>query len=103
MKIPKSISVLGHTIKIILKPRVYLMKAEKAGVASYNEGLIEIATRATSEDVKVSPDNLKEVFWHEVNHMIDDALNIGLTENQIILLTRGQIAVIKDNNLDLRK
>jgi hypothetical protein len=103
MKIPKTLIIIGHTVKVILKEKVVLHGKQEAGVASFNDNKIFLATKADDGAVDVCNSNLKETLLHECFHFIDEAMHLKLTEHQILCLARGILALIKDNNLDFRK
>jgi hypothetical protein len=45
------------------------------------------------------PDIAEQTLLHEIIHLIDRNLAIGLKENQVISLAAGLYSVIKENNL----
>ena len=66
------------------------------GTADFNKQLIRINKDHTEQTQEIAA-------VHELLHIISDAYGIGLTEEQIKILTHGIIALYKDNeNLDLR-
>ena len=66
------------------------------GSADFNRQLIRINNEHTEQTQEIA-------VVHELLHIISDAYGIGLTEEQIKILTHGIIALYKDNeNLDLR-
>ena len=56
--LPKSITVLGHKIKIKV-----VNTNEYAGLWDYSVNTIFIS-------INQSPDQMEETFWHELNHCI---------------------------------
>ena len=66
------------------------------GSADFNRQLIRINNEHTEQTQEIAG-------VHEILHIISDAYGVGLTEEQIKILTHGIIALYKDNeNLDIR-
>ena len=103
MKIPKTVTIIGHKIKVIFKDKVLLHEKEEAGVASFNDNKIYLATKADHGEIDISNSNLTEVFLHEAIHFIDTGLGLKMKERQVECLARGLLAFIRENNLDFRK
>jgi hypothetical protein len=93
MKIPDSIKISGHKIKIIKKKELFSDDERVWGLAYIHLKKIELAV----EDLPES--TIAETFLHEVLHMICSIHGIKLTEkeNQAIALSLFQ--VIRDNKL----
>ena len=64
------------------------------GSADFNRQLIKINKDHTEQTQEIAA-------VHELLHIISDADGIGLTEEQIKILTHGIIAVHKDNDENL--
>lgn len=52
------------------------------------------------EKKNTPPDQERITFLHEVIHVLDDTLMIGLEEEQVQQLAAGLITVITDNKID---
>lgn len=93
MKIPKSIKISGHTVKIIKKKELFSDEERVWGLAYLHLNKIELAVKDLPES------KIAETFLHEVLHIICSIHGVKLTEkeNQAIALSLFQ--TIRDNKL----
>ena len=62
------------------------------GSADFNKQLISINKEHTKQTQEIA-------VVHEVLHILSDAYGVGLSEEQIKILTHGIVALYKDNEL----
>lgn len=67
-------------------------KDKEPGLGRYQEGSLDIYV-AQGQVLDQAQDTLS----HELFHLIDDLQDIGLTEEQVVKLTTGWLAALKDN------
>ena len=60
------------------------------GSADFNHQIISINRDYTGQTQEIA-------LLHEVLHIVDSAFNVGLTEEQVRVLTHGLLALVKDN------
>jgi hypothetical protein len=69
------------------------------GSADFNKQLISINKDHTAQTQEIA-------FVHEVLHILSDAYGVGMSEEQIKIMTHAIVALYKDNelheNLDIR-
>ena len=97
MKIPKSIKVAGHEIKIVYKKSLKSEGVSCVGMAFLTQGRIELAR--TSEGVKLSKDQLAAAFLHECLHVISTLHSLGLNEKQTNAFELALYPFLHDNKL----
>jgi hypothetical protein len=99
MKIPKWIKVGQQRLKIVVRDVVKARNGEEIlGMTLTSVSVIEIGRTYHG---KVCPeDSLADTIFHEIIHSVNSIYGIGLTERQVIGLSGGLLAVIRDNKLD---
>jgi len=65
---------------------------KEPGLGRYQEGSLDIYV-AEGQVL----DQEQDTVAHELFHLIDDLLEIGLSEEQVVKLTTGILAALKDN------
>jgi hypothetical protein len=97
LKIPKTVKVLGRVYKVI---RDNSLADDKMcwGYFDSREDIIVLRER----DYKLTPGRERQVFLHELIHVLDDSLQIKLSEKQVQLLAVGLTCLIEENELDFR-
>jgi hypothetical protein len=84
MKIPKSIRIAGHEIKIVYKDRLESAGTACVGLAFLSQDRIELAR--TCEGVPLSKDQLATAFLHEALHIISTLHSLALNEKKVTSL-----------------
>lgn len=97
MKIPNSITLSGHKIKIVYKDKLDSEGVPCIGLAFLSQDRIELAR--TIEGVPLSQDQLGCAFLHEVLHMVSTLHAIGLKEKKVSQLELGLYQFLKDNKI----
>jgi hypothetical protein len=94
MKLPKTITVAGHTIKIVYKKALIVNGVECWGVWSDDSHTIYL---------KSGMDRTRklEIFLHEVIHAISDIHILSLSEKSVKLLALELLATIRNNKIQL--
>ena len=94
MKIPDKIKISGIDYKIeIAKDYTDDMnEAENRGRVVFRKGVIRILE-------SYFPESKSRTLLHEIIHILDDDLDLDLTEQTIRRLTSGLYQVLKDNSL----
>jgi hypothetical protein len=103
LKIPKTIKIGGHTIKV----RVFRKPVEEgnrtyAGLACHNDNEIRIATHY-GDNGRASETNIEETFCHEIVHSICEKYGVPMNEGRVKTFSAGLYQVLKDNRLDFSK
>lgn len=65
------------------------------GSADFNHQIISINRDCTEQTQEIA-------LLHEVLHIVDAAFNVGLSEEQVRVLTHGLLALVKDNQAVLQ-
>jgi Zn-dependent peptidase ImmA (M78 family) len=88
------IKIAGITYDIVYKTSEEMNGL--IGTADFNRQLISINKEHTRQTQEIA-------LVHELLHIVSDAYGVGLTEDQIKILTHGLVAFYKDNEiLDFR-
>ncbi len=92
-----ALRVLGKTSHVYLVPPNHPRlwdgpKDKEPGLGRYQEGSLDIYI-AQGQVL----DQEQDTLLHELFHLIDDLQDIGLTEEQVVKLTTGWQASLKDN------
>jgi hypothetical protein len=95
MRLPTTFHILGHDVTVYrVKTGFYTSKKlaecnDETGEIHVKEGLLPSIEEMT--------------VLHEVIHMIDGLMDIGLSEDQTSQLGNGLYQFLHDNNFDVRK
>jgi hypothetical protein len=95
LKIPKSIKAFGREYKIV-RENSTTRKLECWGYFDDMEDTIVLRERS----VGFTSGHERQVFLHEIIHIIETNLPIGLTEEQVQTIAVGLSTIIDDNKLD---
>lgn len=95
MKIPKQVKAFGRIYRII-RDNDTTNKMECWGYLDAMRDVIVLRER----DSEFTPGHEKQVFLHELMHVVDSNFRVGLTEEQIQTMSVGLATVIEDNQLD---
>lgn len=92
-----SLRVLGKTSHVYRVPPQHRRlkdgpKDKEPGLGRYQEGCLDIYV-AEGQVL----DQEQDTTSHELIHLLDDLLEIGLSEEQVVKLTTGWLAALKDN------
>ena len=92
-----TLRVLGKDSHVYVVPASHkklkdFPKDPDPGVGRYEEGMLDIYI-AKGQVL----DQAQDTLAHELFHLIDDLLEIGLSEEQVAKLTTGWLAALKDN------
>ena len=98
MKIPKSIRIAGHDVRVLV---VKKFKEHYKGESYANKNLVRIARESHGQPF--AKDQISSTLLHEIIHQIDDKYDIGLSEKKLRKLETGLFQVLRDNDLDFRK
>jgi len=83
-----NVRVLGKTYKIQSLPE-HVMDGE-FGACNYAYQLIKY-------NQKLAPDELKDTLLHEMVHVLDYGMQLGLKEKQVHTIATGVYSLMKDN------
>jgi hypothetical protein len=97
MKIPNSINIMGHNVKVKQKKYIDSKTKSQIGRAIYTENLILLSRHC--HDCNVDSQYMACTLIHEILHHLDDRLTLGLKEVQVDRLAVGIYQVLKDNKL----
>lgn len=97
MKPTRTLKVLGKTVRCYLVPPGHRTLKDgpdddEPGHGRYQENSLEVYV-AKGQVL----DQEQDTHVHELFHLIDDLLEIGLSEEQVVKLTTGWLATLKDN------
>jgi hypothetical protein len=81
MKIPETISIAGHQVKIVTKEKLESDGAACVGLAYTGQDLIHLAR--TCHGVKLNSAQRATAFLHESLHIISVLYGLNLTEKQV--------------------
>jgi hypothetical protein len=92
-----ALRVIGKTAHVFKVPPNHRRlkdgpKDKEPGIGRYQEGSLDIYV-AEGQVLDQEQDTLA----HELFHLIDDLLGIGLSEEQVVKLTTAWLAALKDN------
>ena len=97
MKIPKSIRISGHDIKVVRKKNISLDGTPCMGLSYLAQSKIEIATHIFEE--KIPESRIRETLLHEIVHFIASIHVIKLSEKEVNEIALGIYQTITDNKL----
>lgn len=95
MKIPNQVKAFGRIYKVT-RDNETTNKMECWGYLDAMKDVIVLRKR----DCEFTPGHEKQVFLHELMHVVDSNFHVGLTEEQIQTMAVGLATVIEDNKLD---
>jgi len=95
LNIPKQVKAFGRIYKII-RDTDTTNKMECWGYLDAMTDTIVLRKRSC----EFTPGHEKQVFFHELMHVVDSNFHIGLTEEQIQTMSVGITTIIEDNKLD---
>lgn len=81
MKIPETISIAGHQVKIVTKEKLESDGAPCVGLAYTGQDLIHLAK--SCHGVKLNSAQRATAFLHESLHIISVLYGLNLTEKQV--------------------
>jgi hypothetical protein len=97
LKIPKKIKAFGRTHNVIRDNKV----AEEKQCWGFFDSVTDTVV-LRERDGELTPGRERQVFLHELLHVIDDSLQLNLREKQVQLLSVGLTTIIEENGLDFR-
>jgi len=83
-----NIKIAGIDYKILFKTAEEMQG--NIGFARFNDQEIWIGEQYTNQTKKIA-------LWHETLHILSDAFNLKLTEEQVKITTHALIALLEDN------
>lgn len=92
MPLPQSVKVGGITLPVVLVDDIPVDGGRASGQWHYDSGELRV-----NRALNPTEGQQRETMLHEVLHVIDDALVLGLTEKQIHRLSAMLAAVLVDN------
>ena len=95
MKIPTQVKAFGRIYKIV-RDNDITNRMECWGYLDAMKDILVLKKR----DCEFTPGHEKQVFLHELMHIVDSNFHVGLTEEQIQIMAVGLTTIIEDNNLD---
>ena len=81
MKIPKTVTIAGHDIKIVTKEKLEADGTPCVGLAFTGQDLIHLAR--TCHGIKLNQAQKATAFLHESLHIISALYGLNLTEKQV--------------------
>ena len=96
MRLPNTITIAGHEIKIKYRKKLFVDGNECWGV--YEEDSHTIYLKTGMESTRKM-----EIFLHECLHVIEDIHTLHLSEKEIKLLGIELLGLIRNNNINLLK
>ena len=84
------IKISGITYQIVEKSHEEM--GGRLGLADFNSQTISINGDYSSQTKMIAK-------WHETLHILSNAFNIGLQEEQVVVLTHALVALLQDNDL----
>lgn len=97
MKIPTQVKAFGRIYKVI-RDNDMPDKMECWGYLDAMKDVLVLRKR----NCEFTPGHEKQVFLHELMHIVDSNFHVGLTEEQIQTMAVGLTTIIEDNQLDFR-
>jgi hypothetical protein len=97
MKVPKSIRIAGHEIKIVYKDSLSSDGTPCVGLAFLSQDRIELAR--TIEGVPLSNDQLATAFLHEALHIISTLHSLAFNEKKVTALEVALYPFLHENKL----
>jgi hypothetical protein len=101
MKIPRTLKICGHVVKVRIVKNIKGQMAGSLGYADLNHN--EIVLRKEYEGKPLEESMRAEVFLHETIHMIGQIYGIPLNEKTVRQTSGALFQVIRDNRLDFIK
>jgi hypothetical protein len=95
MKIPESTNILGVDVRTVYDDGI--LGDDTLGLADYNHAIIFL--KKLHGGLPVPDQILVTMYFHEVLHHIDLALNLKLKEDQIARLAVALHQVLTDNEI----
>jgi len=95
LKVPEKVKAFGRSYKI-QRDNDTTNKMECWGYLDAFKDIVVLRKR----DCDFTPGHEKQVFLHELMHIVDINFHIGLTEEQIQTLSVGLVTIMEDNNLN---
>lgn len=92
MPLPQSVKVGSVVLPVVLVDEIPVDGGRASGQWHYESGELRV-----SRALNPTEGQQRETMLHEVLHVIDDALVLGLTEKQIHRLSAMLAAVLVDN------
>ena len=97
MKIPKTLSIAGHTVKIVTKEKLESDGTPCVGLAFIGQDLIHLAK--TCPGVKLHEAQRASAFLHESLHIMSVLYGLNLTEKQVCQWEVILYQYLHDNHL----
>jgi hypothetical protein len=95
MKVPTSIKAFGRVYKIERENDI----TEKMEVWGYVDSCRDVVVlRKRDEEFTIGHE--RQVLLHEILHVINNNLHVGLGEDQVQLISVGLVTIMHDNGLD---
>jgi len=101
MKIPRSLKICGHVVKVRIVKTIKGAMAGNLGYADLNHNEIVLCKEYEGKPLEESM--RAEVFLHETIHMIGQIYGIPLNEKTVRQTSGALFQVIRDNRLDFIK
>jgi hypothetical protein len=95
MKLPAKLRVLGHNI-LVERVKVGFTTTTVQGEYDSEQGIISVR-------MGMEPSIEEATVLHEVIHVIDVALDLGLSEDQVVGVAQGLFQFLADNEFMQRK
>jgi len=97
MRIPRSLKICGHVVKVRIVKTIKGVMAGNLGYADLNHN--EIVLSKEYEGKPLEESMRAEVFLHETIHMIGQIYGIPLNEKTVRQTSGALFQVIRDNKL----
>jgi uncharacterized protein YpuA (DUF1002 family) len=98
MKIPRSVKISSHRIKVKIRKKVTGEMADTFGFANLTHNEIVLRSHLGGKPV---PESVKaETFLHEIIHHVSSNYGISLTEKEVQQLGTTLLQVIRNNKLN---
>lgn len=98
MKIPRTLKICGHVVKVRIVKTIKGPMAGNLGYADLNHNEIVLCKEYEGKPLEESM--RAEVFLHETIHMIGQIYGIPLNEKTVRQSSGALFQVIRDNKLD---
>lgn len=95
MKVPSSIKAFGRVYKITRDSDI-ADKLECWGYLDASKDSLLLRKRGAD----FTSGHEKQVFFHELMHIVDANFHVGLTEEQVQTMAVGLVTIIEGNSLD---
>jgi Zn-dependent peptidase ImmA (M78 family) len=93
LKIPSTIKILGHEIKVVYEDKVILEGKEVCGYADIDQNIIHLQGKNLPESMQAL------TLLHEILHFISHLQGKKTTEEMVEFWSANLFPVIRDNNL----